>query len=112
MSLGKALDYTPAVQFVCRALGLPFPVAEYRFCRRRWKFDFCWIEQKVALEIEGGIWVQGGGRHNRGKGFLGDIDKYNEAAIAGWLVIRCTPQEMTSGTVAGLLSRALGARGK
>jgi very-short-patch-repair endonuclease len=107
----KALDYTPAVSLICKALGLPFPVAEYRFHpRRKWAFDFAFVAEKVALEIEGGTWTQG--RHTRGKGWREDRDKYLEANLLGWLVIRCTPQEMTTGAVAGLLSRALGARGK
>jgi hypothetical protein len=78
------------VEIICRADGLPMPTAELRFTPvRRWRFDWAWPRQRVALEIEGGVWT--GGRHTRGKGFLGDIDKYNEAQRLDWKVFRCTP---------------------
>lgn len=94
---------------VCKALGIPMPQAEYRFHKTRmWRFDFAWPEFYVALEIEGGVWSKG--RHTRPRGFLGDMEKYNEAAVAGWLVIRCTPQQIWSSGPETVL-RALQARG-
>jgi very-short-patch-repair endonuclease len=75
---------------VCKAEGLPMPIPEHRFLHgRRFRFDFAWPDQKIALECEGGVWT--GGRHTRGKGFLSDMEKYNHAASLGWLVLRCTP---------------------
>lgn len=75
--------------WACRTVGLPTPQREYRFlASRRFRFDFAWPEQKVAVEIEGGTWVAG--RHTRGAGFEADCEKYNEAALAGWLVLRFT----------------------
>lgn len=47
-----------------------------------------WPDKKVALECEGGIWIQG--RHNRGMGFLKDCEKYNTAVLMGWRVLRYT----------------------
>lgn len=63
------------------------PVREYRFAEeigRRWRFDFAFIAQKVAIEIDGGQWQQHGGRHNT------DMDriKLNNAACLGWRVLR------------------------
>lgn len=49
---------------------------------------------KVALEVEGGLWVYG--RHSRGSGQLADLEKYSEAAILGWRVLYCTPKDMGS----------------
>lgn len=93
-----------------RALEIPEAVAEYRFAPpRRWKFDFCWMDGRVALEIEGGVWNYG--RHNRAAGFIKDMEKYSEAAILGWCVIRCTPDQVEDGTAAILVQRALIARG-
>jgi very-short-patch-repair endonuclease len=64
---------------------------EFRFHpTRKWRFDAAFPEARVALEIEGGVWVRG--RHNRASGFLKDMEKYNEAAALGWRVIR-TPWE-------------------
>lgn len=70
----------------CKAHGLQ-PEREYRFSPpRRWKFDFCWPDRMVAVEIEGGVWT--GGRHTRGSGFIADCEKYNTAASIGWFVFR------------------------
>lgn len=80
-----------------KALGIQEPKEEYRFHpTRKWRFDFAWPEQKVALEKEGGAWIRG--RHTRGQGFINDLEKYSISAIMGWCVIRVTPQElMTKG---------------
>jgi hypothetical protein len=72
--------------------GLPLPEAEHRFCERRWRFDYAWPAQKVALEVEGGIYTRG--RHVRPKGFLNDMKKYNRATVLGWRLVRCTPSEL------------------
>lgn len=71
------------------ARGYPAPVTEHRFASpRRWRFDFAWPEQMVAVELEGGVWT--GGRHTRGAGFEADCEKYNEAFALGWRVFRLT----------------------
>lgn len=69
---------------------LPDPETEYKFCPdRRWRFDYAFIKQKIAIEKEGGVWISG--RHNRGKGFLNDMEKYNTATLMGWRVLRYPP---------------------
>ena len=79
-----------------RLAGLPEPEREYRFHpTRRWKFDFCWPSKMVAVELEGGTWT--GGRHTRPVGFEQDCEKYNEAAIMGWRVLRFTANMVRSG---------------
>jgi len=66
---------------------------EHVFCEgRRWRFDYALTKQKIAVEVEGGLWIQG--RHNRAPGMIADMSKYNEAAILGWTVLRYTPQEL------------------
>lgn len=93
-------------QLILKSLSLPAPVTEHRFhAERKWRFDFAWPDLKVALEVEGGIWV--GGRHTRGKGYLADVEKYNHAAAAGWCVLRCTPTTLLSGPMLDLLARVL-----
>lgn len=80
---------------------------EHRFAPPRlWRFDFAWPNLKLALEVEGGHWS--GGRHVRGKGFEGDMEKYNEAALAGWLVIRVSTKQVTKSEEAlNLVRRAI-----
>lgn len=64
-------------------------VPEFKFHpTRKWRFDFADVDNKIAVELEGGIWING--RHNRGKGYESDIEKYNEALILGWRVLRYT----------------------
>lgn len=80
-----------------RAEKLPVPVREFRFAPpRRWRFDFAWVDKKLAVEVEGGVW--NGGRHTRGKGFLGDMEKYNQAALDGWRVLRFATSQIRDGS--------------
>ena len=75
---------------------LPAPEPEYRFAPpRRWRFDLAWPTRKIAVEIEGGVYTQG--RHVRGKGFEGDVRKYNQAAKMGWQLFRFTTSMVRSG---------------
>ena len=67
----------------------PEPEREYRFHpRRRWRFDFAWPKERVAVELQGGIWTQG--RHTRGSGYRNDCEKLNAAQFAGWRVFYIT----------------------
>lgn len=69
--------------------GLPVPEREYRFHRhRKWKFDFAYVDQKLAFEVEGGIWRRGGGAHSSGLAIIRDIEKYNAGTMMGWRVFR------------------------
>jgi very-short-patch-repair endonuclease len=89
-----------------RSVGLPAPVREHRFHPvRRWRFDYAWIEHKVALEVEGGVWT--GGRHTRGAGFVGDMEKYNTATVAGWRVVRVVPGKLCASATVGMLEQLL-----
>ena len=80
-----------------RALRITGYEREVRFDpKRRWRFDFCWLEgPKIAVECEGGIWS--GGRHTTGAGFAADCEKYNAAAQRGWRVFRYTARDIKSG---------------
>jgi hypothetical protein len=89
---------------------LPLPVEEYRFAPpRRWRFDYSWVDAKVALEVEGGAWIRG--RHTRGKGFVADMDKYNAAVVQGWRVLRTTPQNLCTLETTQMLRAVLTAAG-
>lgn len=91
---------------LCRAKNLPEPVPEFRFAPpRRWRFDYAWIGAAVALEVEGGLFVQG--RHSRGAGMLKDMEKYNTAVVNGWRVMRCTPSTLCAPSTFALLGKLL-----
>ncbi len=92
-------------------LKLPY-VREYRFSKRRWRFDFAIPEKKLAFEVEGGIWQtkpnkqkkyqvwkdiesffsaidkEHQGRHQTAIGFMKDCQKYEDAQSKGWYVFR------------------------
>ena len=93
--------------------GFPEPELEYRFHPvRKWRFDMYWARPQhiwrplgVACEVEGGTYS--GGRHVRGKGYEGDCEKYNEAALMEIVVIRVTAKHITSGSAVQWLGRAL-----
>jgi hypothetical protein len=88
------------------AANIPKPELEYRFCpTRKWRFDFAWPFEGVALEVEGGVWT--GGRHTRGSGFVKDVEKYNAAAVTGWCVLRCQPRDLTTNATVNLVKRGL-----
>lgn len=89
-----------------RASKLPPPVREYRFhAERRWRFDFCWPDRKVAVECEGATWTNG--RHTRGSGYAKDLEKYNAAQMLGWKVFRCTADMVKRGIALELAMEAL-----
>lgn len=62
---------------------------------RKWRFDRANVQKLIAIEIEGGTWIEG--RHNRGAGFTEDCEKYNDALALGWRVIRVTHQMVKNG---------------
>ena len=113
--------------------GLPAPAEEHRFHPTRlWRFDFAYVEKKIAIEIDGGGWgrpvvchrcrqtvlrfsngrpypVREGGRHHTAKGAESDNEKFNEAMRFGWRVLRFNPCHIKSGYALDLVKEILGA---
>jgi hypothetical protein len=90
---------------LAQLVGFPDPVTELLFHpKRKWRFDYAWEEQMIALEIHGGI--HSGGRHTRGRGFVEDRTKMNEAALLGWTVIEATPEHIKTGQLRAWLLKA------
>jgi very-short-patch-repair endonuclease len=61
---------------------------EHQFSKRKFRFDFCCPVSKVAIEIQGGTWIEGG--HSTGKGINKDYEKLNLAQMLGWQVFQLT----------------------
>lgn len=104
----KASERANARQFVrlCERVGLPAPQLEYTFTApRKWRFDFAWPDDRIALESEGGVWSQGA--HTRGKHFLSDLEKYNHAASLGWIVFRTVPRQLLDYSTLKMIASAL-----
>lgn len=80
---------------------------EYKFHpTRKWRADFFITGTKILVEVEGGIWS--GGRHTRGKGYLGDMEKYNEAAAMGYTVLRFSTEQVKSGLALKKIEQLVG----
>lgn len=91
--------------------NIPIPEKEFMFHdKRKWRIDFAWyrvnnILIKVAVEIEGGIWTKG--RHIQPRGFIKDMEKYNEISLNEWILLRFTPKKINF----DLIKKALKLRG-
>jgi very-short-patch-repair endonuclease len=69
--------------------GIPPPVREFKFWPgRKFRFDFSWPDVMLAVEIEGGMYMRGGGCHQQVTRFKSDMEKYNKATEFGWHLLR------------------------
>ena len=74
-----APDLLPGIQF------------EYRFySKRKWSMDAAWLPEKVFLEVNGGRWKSGGGRHGGGA----DYAKLRVAARLGYRYVPIEPSDI------------------
>lgn len=116
-----------ALKIQIRAVKLPEPTSEYRFaamatggtgkgCRQRikaagmrdWRFDLAWPDLMLAVEVEGGLHVNG--RHNRSEGFEADLEKYRHAMLQGWQVFRCGAKMIKTGAAIRTIERLISDR--
>ncbi|HFG6930653.1 TPA: DUF559 domain-containing protein [Acinetobacter baumannii] len=80
---------------------------EYKFHpKRKWRADFLITGTKILVEVEGGVWS--GGRHTRGKGYLGDMEKYNSAAMMGFTVLRFSTEQVKAGVAIKQIEQLVG----
>ena len=76
-----------------RRCSIPL-VREYRgIPDRNFRFDFCHVPSRVAIEIQGGVWT--GGRHSGGVGQIKDFEKLNLAILEGWSVFQLSSEMIT-----------------
>lgn len=88
-----------------QAEQLPDPIYQHLFHpKRKWRFDFCWPEEMLAVEINGGNWI--GGAHARATGLKRDYEKLNAAQNWGWRVLQFDADMVKDGTA---IQTALGA---
>lgn len=88
-----------------RVEGLPEPEREYRFCERRWRLDLAYPEQKIGIEVQGGIWTRGA--HARGTGLERDYEKLNAAQILGWRVLQVSRNMIENGEAIEMIKAVL-----
>lgn len=88
-----------------RFVGLPEPEREVVFALpRKWRFDLAYPDLMLAIECEGGTFVTGA--HSRGRHFESDCDKYNEATLKGWRILRFTTDQINDGRAVQVIERA------
>jgi len=101
-----AIDYPLQLANQLILAGLPSPTFEPTFYpARKWRFDLCWQQFFIAVEIDGAIWKTinkktgelSTGRHNQPKGFIEDCNKLNHAALLGYRVFRFPTEHVRSG---------------
>lgn len=84
------------------------PVKEHLFAKelkRKFRFDYCFTDIMLAVEIEGGVWING--RHNRASGFIKDIVKYNIACMLGYRILRFTIADLKKTSTYDIISKTI-----
>lgn len=103
--VGSKLEETLAMQL--RAHGIVGWEREYRFLkRRRYRYDFAWPKARLAVELQGGIWMRRGG-HNTAAGITRDCQKMNYSTLAGWRVLLFVPDDLKDGVAISWIKAAL-----
>lgn len=106
--------------FEIRAHRLPQAHEQYRWATelvnengrpRQFRADFAWPAFKLLVEIQGGLWMRGGGGHSHPMHIEGDIEKQQCAVLLGWHLFPVTSDHVKHGEAIGLVMRALAARG-
>lgn len=63
---------------------------------RKWKWDIAYPLLMLAIEVDGGIWVQGA--HGHPTTILRNMEKRNWGARLGWRVLAFTPDQVRDGS--------------
>jgi very-short-patch-repair endonuclease len=96
---GSDLEKAFAKAWLAHCPGIPAPVTQYSEIgpwvdylyevrkkakprSRKWRADFCWPDQQIVLEVQGGAFS--GGRHTRGAGYQVDLQKSALLIAGGW----------------------------
>lgn len=101
------MKYNPyIVALYFRQCRLPPPNFEWRFHpTRKWSLDIAWPEQRLCLEVQGGIFIQG--RHSRGAAMLKEWEKLNTLATMGWRVLYCQPNDVCTNETVEMIESCL-----
>ena len=115
--------------YQCRQFGLPRTVRQHRFATecelfrtptglpRQWRFDFCWPDYWLALEVQGVVVRRIGGTmvtmgaHADVQGMRDDHEKFNAAVLLGWSVLLVMPADIKPRRAINTVMRVLAARG-
>lgn len=83
-----------AFHVLAKLAALPPYQTEYEFHpSRKWRWDICWPTEKVAVEMDGGIFTKQAS-HSSISGILRDMEKHNAATILGWRTLRYSTKDL------------------
>ena len=100
-------DLEDQLEFQLKSVKITGFTREYKFHpKRRWRLDFAWVDQKIGVEVEGGIWLPRSG-HNTGVGISRDVEKGNSLTLLGWKLIRVTGKMIKNGEALNLIESIL-----
>lgn len=91
---GKGSKAKSEIEMALKLFGKPYETEFTFHPERKWRFDFAIPSMKVGIEYEGLMSEKS--RHTTIKGFTGDAEKYNAAALLGWKVLRYTALNYTN----------------
>lgn len=95
---------------VMQEVGLPQPLLQFSpIPGRKWRVDFCWLAERVIVEVEGGLYQAASGHRSYG-GVTRDIEKGNMLVMAGFRLLRVTAAMIASGEAIDLIRQCLGLR--
>lgn len=100
-------DYKAIFLQQVQLAGLAAPITEHRFhATRKWRLDFCWLNEKIAVEYHGIFGAHKVG-HQGMAGLTRDYEKANEAILLGWTYLVVTAKTVQNGQALQWLERAL-----
>jgi hypothetical protein len=108
-----------AIKAGCELHGLPEPILEYQWHpTREFSADFAFVEQRLLVEITGGIFGRGKpcprckrrppGAHSSIQNLLNDMDKAQQAAILKWRILPVLPKDVENGNAFALIKKVIG----
>src|SRR5690606_23296813 len=88
------------IRFIEMELGLEVWPEFHFSIERNYRLDYAIPKYKIAIEVDGGIWMKGNSGHSSGTGIKRDMEKGNLLQHLGWKLLKFEPNElMTSSTI-------------
>lgn len=94
--------------FQLRAAGLTDFKIEYPFARevdRGFRWDIAFVDDKLAVEVDGGIWSKGA--HGHPLTILRNMEKRNWAARLGWRCLAFSTKQVKTGEAVAFVYETL-----
>lgn len=83
-------------------------VPEFQFSPdRNYRWDFAIVPEKIAIEVQGGIWKGKRGGHTSGSGYTRDMAKSNLGVSLGWRILQCEPKDICMSDTLEIVQKTL-----